>query len=286
MSAGSKRGVAIANVVADERRVAPAAARRDDAARASDAGRPRSGPAAARRRPRRLAAARRRGRRTSRRGAGSPPPWSRRARCGRTSSAWSRCSCTTASSRSGPRRSTARPAQLRKELERLAREGYVPITAAEYVDRPDRHPGRDAPGRAHLRRRHARPLRPRRAGQPHPDTAVGVLLDVARRYPGFRPVATFWVNRDPFGLTDPDAQAAAVGWLVRNGFEVANHTYRHADLRRLPRKQDRQGDRPAGAAAEAARRAAVGHVRPAVRQPAASEEPQRRDRGSWERHTL
>lgn len=129
------------------------------------------------------------------------------------------------------------PAQLRKELERLARKGYVPITAAEYVT------GRiDIPAGTHpvvLTFDDGTPghfaLTP--AGEPHPDTAVGVLLDVARRYPGFRPVATFWVNRDPFGLKDPDAQAAAVGWLVRNGFEVANHTYRHADLRRLPRSK-------------------------------------------------
>jgi peptidoglycan/xylan/chitin deacetylase (PgdA/CDA1 family) len=129
------------------------------------------------------------------------------------------------------------PKQLRKELERLARAGYVPVTAAEYAS------GRiDIPAGAHpvvLTFDDGTPghFALDASGRPHPDTAVGVLLDVARRHPGFRPVATFWVNRDPFGLKDPEAQAKAVGWLVRNGFGVANHTYGHADLRRLSRRK-------------------------------------------------
>ena len=129
------------------------------------------------------------------------------------------------------------PAQLRKELERLAREGYVPVTAAEYAS------GRiDIPAGAHpvvLTFDDGTPghFAFDATGAPHPDTAVGVLLDVARRHPGFRPVATFYVNRTPFGLTDPITQEHAVTWLVQNGFEVANHTYGHADLRRLSRRR-------------------------------------------------
>lgn len=129
------------------------------------------------------------------------------------------------------------PGQLRRELERLAREGYVPITAAEYVT------GRiDIPAGTHpvvLTFDDGTPghFAFDRTGAPHPETAVGVLLDVARRYPGFRPVATFWVNRRPFGLADRVAQEHAVSWLVRNGFEVANHTHRHPDLRRLSRNR-------------------------------------------------
>jgi peptidoglycan/xylan/chitin deacetylase (PgdA/CDA1 family) len=129
------------------------------------------------------------------------------------------------------------PAQLRKELERLARDGYVPITAAEYVR------GRiDIPAGTHpvvLTFDDGTPghFAFDATGAPAPDTAVGVLLDVARRHPGFRPVATFYVNREPFGLKDPVAQEHAVTWLVRNGFEVANHTHTHAELRRLSKKK-------------------------------------------------
>ncbi|RCG33362.1 polysaccharide deacetylase [Sphaerisporangium album] len=129
------------------------------------------------------------------------------------------------------------PGQLRRELERLAGSGYVPITAAEYakgaVDVPagahpvvltfdDGHPSHFALGSD---------------GLPEPDTAVRIILEVAARFPGFRPVATFWINKNPFGLRDHGRQAAAVRWLVGHGFEVANHTFAHPDLHRLTAKK-------------------------------------------------
>lgn len=132
------------------------------------------------------------------------------------------------------------PGQLRRELERLARSGYVPVTAAEFVT------GRmDIPAGAHpvvltFDDGHPSHFALDAAGLPAPETAVGILYDVARRHPGFRPVATFWVNREPFGLRDPAEQRRAVRWLVERGFEVANHTYAHPDLRRLGTKQVRE----------------------------------------------
>ncbi|MEV6981937.1 polysaccharide deacetylase family protein [Sphaerisporangium sp. NPDC051017] len=129
------------------------------------------------------------------------------------------------------------PDQLRHELERLARSGYVPITAAEFaegaIDVPagahpvvltfdDGHPSHFALGSD---------------GRPKPGTAVRIIFDVAEKFPGFRPVATFWINRDPFGLRDHARQAAAVQWLVAHGFEVGNHTHSHPDLHRLTAKK-------------------------------------------------
>jgi peptidoglycan/xylan/chitin deacetylase (PgdA/CDA1 family) len=119
------------------------------------------------------------------------------------------------------------PADFRAELDRLAREGYVPITAAEFtagkIDVPaGRHPvvltfddstisqfalGAD--------------------GAPRPDTAVGILLDAGRRHPGFRPVATMFVNGNPFN--DPGGRRT-LGWLRQHGFEIGNHTTTHANL--------------------------------------------------------
>ncbi|WP_103936271.1 polysaccharide deacetylase family protein [Thermomonospora echinospora] len=123
------------------------------------------------------------------------------------------------------------PKQLREELTRLAEEGYVPITAADFargwIDVPaGRHPvvltfDDGTPGHFALDER----------GVPAADTAVGVLLEVARRYPGFRPVATFYVNADPFQLGDRAADG--LRWLQRNGFEIGNHTFTHADLSTL-----------------------------------------------------
>ncbi|MCW2941392.1 MAG: polysaccharide deacetylase [Actinomycetia bacterium] len=120
------------------------------------------------------------------------------------------------------------PAQLTAELERLAREGYVPVTAAEYVA------GRmDLPAGAHpvvltFDDGSASQFGYDPHGNVRPDTAVGILLDVARRHPGFRPVATFFVNADPFALGTRGGDA--VRWLVGRGFEIANHTTHHLDL--------------------------------------------------------
>ncbi|WP_235619158.1 polysaccharide deacetylase family protein [Embleya scabrispora] len=120
------------------------------------------------------------------------------------------------------------PEDFRAELERLAREKYVPVTAAEYasgrIDIPaGTHPvvlTFDDSSKSQFR------LDP--GGGAAPDTAVGILLDVARTHPGFRPVATMFVNADPFG--DPGGRKT-LPWLHDHGFEVGNHTRDHANLR-------------------------------------------------------
>ena len=135
------------------------------------------------------------------------------------------------------------PRDFRAELERLAREGYVPVTAAEFsagrIDIPagkhpvvltfdDGDPSQFA-------------LTP--AGKPVPGTAVAIMLEVARAHPEFRPVATFFVNQNPFG--DPDGRRT-LPWLVANGMEVGNHTATHANLATSPpdvvRQEIRQAD--------------------------------------------
>ncbi|GLK10944.1 polysaccharide deacetylase family protein [Streptosporangium carneum] len=129
------------------------------------------------------------------------------------------------------------PSQVRKEMERLARDGYVPITAQEFatgrIDIPaGKHPvvltfDDGSPSHFALDDR----------GMPVKDTAVGIIYQVAKKYPDFRPVATFWVNREPFGLRDQRDQARAVQWLTSRGFEVANHSWSHAYLPGLSKKK-------------------------------------------------
>ncbi|MFC5186315.1 polysaccharide deacetylase family protein [Actinomadura harenae] len=121
--------------------------------------------------------------------------------------------------------------ELYTELTRLARTGYYPITAAEFasgrLDVPlGRHPvvltfDDSTPGQFSLDAQ----------GNPAPDTAVAIIQQVARENPGFRPVATFYCNADLFAL-GPRA-AEGLRWLIQNGFEVANHTVTHPDLRTL-----------------------------------------------------
>ncbi|WP_106398563.1 polysaccharide deacetylase family protein [Actinocorallia populi] len=124
------------------------------------------------------------------------------------------------------------PGELRAELERLAKGNYVPVTAAEFVQ------GRiDIPAGAHpvvLTFDDGNPTQFAldAAGNPAPDTAVAILMEMHAKYPAFRPVATFFVNKDPFQLGEE--ANAGVSWLVQRGFEIANHTYTHPNLAGMP----------------------------------------------------
>ncbi|RKT54386.1 polysaccharide deacetylase family protein [Saccharothrix australiensis] len=119
------------------------------------------------------------------------------------------------------------PDAFRAELERLANEGYVPVTATEYatgrIDIPaGRHPvvlTFDDGDPTQLT------LGP--DGRPAAGSAIAILLDVASRHPGFRPVASVYVNAAPFGTSDG---AGVLPWLRDNGFEVGNHTRQHTNL--------------------------------------------------------
>lgn len=119
------------------------------------------------------------------------------------------------------------PKDFRAELERLASEGYVPVTAGRFST------GRiDVPAGAHpvvltFDDSTVSQLALDAGGEPNQDTAVAILRDVAEEHPGFRPVATFFVNGDPFA--EPGGHET-LQWLHENGFEIGNHTLRHTTL--------------------------------------------------------
>ncbi|PJE95321.1 xylanase [Streptomyces carminius] len=119
------------------------------------------------------------------------------------------------------------PEDFRAELERLAREGYVPVTAREFTGGEMDIPAGTHPVVITFDDSQPSQFRLDADGRPDPGTAVGILLDVAERYPGFRPVATFFVNEDPF--RDPGGRKT-LPWLHDHGFEIGNHTLRHTLL--------------------------------------------------------
>ncbi|SNS10087.1 Polysaccharide deacetylase [Streptosporangium subroseum] len=129
------------------------------------------------------------------------------------------------------------PSQVRQELEKLAKNDYVPITAREFVTGKIDIPAGKHPVVLTFDDGHSGHFALEADGMPAKDTAVGIIYQVARKYPGFRPVATFWVNRRPFGLEGLGDQKRAVRWLTSHGFEVANHTWTHPSLPSLSKKK-------------------------------------------------
>jgi peptidoglycan/xylan/chitin deacetylase (PgdA/CDA1 family) len=137
------------------------------------------------------------------------------------------------------------PKQFRTEIERLAKEGYVPITAAEYVTGRIGIPAGKHPVVLTFDDSSPTQLTLDGSGSPLPTTAVGIMLDVAKRNPGFRPVATFYVTGDLFGKTRPEEQAQMLTWLQENRFDIGNHTRDHRSLGGRPEKEV-NGDIAAG----------------------------------------
>jgi peptidoglycan/xylan/chitin deacetylase (PgdA/CDA1 family) len=126
--------------------------------------------------------------------------------------------------------------ELYDEFTGIAKQGYVPVTAADFVAGKINIPAGKHPVVFTFDDGSITHADFDGAGRPKPDTAVGVLQRVARENPGFRPVATFFVNRDPFfGGSKPGIET--MRWLVRNGFEVANHTTNHKDLSKLGKEE-------------------------------------------------
>ncbi len=119
------------------------------------------------------------------------------------------------------------PEDFRAELERLTRENYVPITTEDYATGHIDIPAGTHPVVLTFDDGLTSQFSLDANGNPAPDTAVQILLDVAAKHPGFRPVASFYVNKPAFG--EPDGHTA-LRWLHDHGFEVGNHTADHANL--------------------------------------------------------
>lgn len=119
------------------------------------------------------------------------------------------------------------PQDFRAELERLAREKYVPVTAADYAAGKIDIPAGTHPVVLTFDDSTDSQLRLGTDGEPVDDCAVGILRDVAHEHPRFKARATFFVNDGAFAST---GQKKALTWLHEHRFEIGNHTLDHADL--------------------------------------------------------
>jgi peptidoglycan/xylan/chitin deacetylase (PgdA/CDA1 family) len=117
---------------------------------------------------------------------------------------------------------------FRDELVRLAKGGYVPITAGEFAAGWINVPAGKHPVVLTFDDSMPEQFALDAQGRPKAGTAVAILQEVARQYPGFRPTATFYLTKDMFRLGGQEA--AGLKWLMSNGFELGNHTVNHPDL--------------------------------------------------------
>lgn len=120
------------------------------------------------------------------------------------------------------------PDQFRAELVTLYRSGYRTITAGDLVaGRVDVPAGR-SPMVLTFDDSSTSQYGELPDGRVDPRTAVGILLDVARHYGEPHPVATFYVNAEPFA-----GKPRYLAGLHRLGMELGDHTATHANLRQL-----------------------------------------------------
>ena len=121
------------------------------------------------------------------------------------------------------------PDDFRKELERLYKDDYRPVTARDFIA------GKiDIPAGKHAVVMTFDDSSVSQAqigadGNPTADSALGIMEKFAKDYPDWKSTATFYVNTEPAPFND----AKVMPWLVEHGYEVGSHTITHANLKNL-----------------------------------------------------
>jgi peptidoglycan/xylan/chitin deacetylase (PgdA/CDA1 family) len=121
--------------------------------------------------------------------------------------------------------------EFRAELQRLWKDGFVPINASALVDAKIDIPDDRRPVVMTFDDGTKSQFALLPDGNVDPDTAVGIMLAFAQKHPDFKPAGTFYVNQDPFELGSN--LSTGLRWLTTHGFEIGNHTTSHADLSSL-----------------------------------------------------
>jgi hypothetical protein len=120
------------------------------------------------------------------------------------------------------------PAQFKAELTRLYHEGYRTITAADFVAGRIDVPAGKSPMVLTFDDATTSQYGELPDGSVDPKSALGILLAVAKANGEDHPVATFYVNEEPF--------AGRVKYLQKLhdlGMEIGDHTLTHANLKHL-----------------------------------------------------
>ncbi len=82
---------------------------------------------------------------------------------------------------------------FKAQLERLYDEGYRPVTVADFVDGRFDIPAGTSPVLLTFDDAYKEQFWFGEDGEPHPDSAVGIIREFARTHPGWRETAAFYV---------------------------------------------------------------------------------------------
>jgi hypothetical protein len=120
------------------------------------------------------------------------------------------------------------PREFQAELQRLWKDGYVPINASALVTGKIDIPAGKRPVVMTFDDSTTSQFGLLADGNVKPDTEVGIMMAFAQKHPDFKPAGTFYVNNDPFALGSKLSEG--LKWLTTHGFEIGNHTLDHANL--------------------------------------------------------
>lgn len=119
------------------------------------------------------------------------------------------------------------PEEFRAELEGLYEAGYRPVRVVDLVRGEIDVPAGTTPVALTFDDSSSEQFALTPEGEVDPDTAIGILMDVAATWEDAEPVASLYINAGPFGVAE---SGPLLTWLHDHGFELGNHTLRHANL--------------------------------------------------------
>ncbi|MDX6254164.1 MAG: hypothetical protein QOJ11_498 [Frankiales bacterium] len=125
------------------------------------------------------------------------------------------------------------PADFRAQLHQMFAAGYRPVRTIDLVRGDLRVAAGYTPAVLTFDDGYPDQFAMSPTGEVDPSSGVGILLDVCKQFEDCPPAGSFNINKNPFGMTDPAAQAAGLNKLHELGFEIANHTFNHDNLAHL-----------------------------------------------------
>ncbi|HEX3610375.1 MAG TPA: polysaccharide deacetylase family protein [Sporichthyaceae bacterium] len=125
------------------------------------------------------------------------------------------------------------PADFRKRLQTMFQAGFRPVRTIDLVNGHFDMPAGYTPAVMSFDDGYSEQFAMDTGGNIDPNSAVGIMLDVCKQFPDCKPAGSLNINKDPFAITDPAAQKAALAKLNSLGFEIGNHTFNHDNLGKL-----------------------------------------------------